>query len=258
MRGILPSRSDIPTAFLSGATTAVLLVLDAGALMARRWPRRGFSVGVRPERAPGAARLGRPPPSCASLLWFLPSPPGCLVLPAPVRSTAARIDGTLDPCTISPDARDHRRVRTAGGIQALRNFRPVGTLPVIRRAEGPVDGARSGSCGAFGPEPAAHGAEAGVTAALRCRICCTGDRCRVRCGSCARSTWTCCRRAMPAARRGRTSRRGWLPTTRRAPAGLVWDTATEYAGGAHSGSRCGKTAVGLRTVAPEYEQPGGS
>lgn len=28
---------------------------------------------------------------------FLPSPPGCLVLSAPVRSTAARTDGTLDP-----------------------------------------------------------------------------------------------------------------------------------------------------------------
>ena len=43
----------------------------------------------------------------------------------------------------------------------------------------------------------------------RCRICCTGGPAPARCGSSARSTSTCCRRATPAARPGRTSRPGW-------------------------------------------------
>ena len=43
----------------------------------------------------------------------------------------------------------------------------------------------------------------------RCRICCTGAPAPARSASSAPSTSICCRRATPAARPGRTSRRGW-------------------------------------------------
>jgi len=49
----------------------------------------------------------------------------------------------------------------------------------------------------------------------RCRICCTGGLVLARFASSARFTSTCCRRAMPAARPGRTFRHGW-PTPRQA------------------------------------------
>ena len=43
----------------------------------------------------------------------------------------------------------------------------------------------------------------------RCQICCTGGPASARSASSAPSTSTCCRRATPAARPGRTSRPGW-------------------------------------------------